>query len=49
MSIILAVLFFAAAVGAATTMKLLTDETCGWVGRIPFLILRIAASRVPKG
>jgi hypothetical protein len=29
-------------------MKLLTDETCGWVGRIPFLILRIAASRVPK-
>jgi len=29
-------------------MKLLTDETCGWIGRIPLLILRMAASRVPR-
>jgi ubiquitin-like protein Pup len=48
MNIVWVVLLFAAALGGAVTMKLFTDETCGWIGRIPFLILRIAASRIPR-
>jgi ubiquitin-like protein Pup len=48
MSALWVVLLFMAGIIITAMIRLLTDEAIGWIVRIPFLLLQIAAWRVPK-